>query len=206
MLLTIPVVLRGTVAGLIDFLSGVVIKRLKARRVSNITVMGRLVFICGLTVFKTMSTTDVFNTRCFNGKSREKRVRSFHFGLCTALLISKLAVLLLLAGKSGLVSLCLASATKGKTASITLRCKGRCLIVVLIKLIPFTIGRTCTAGVGRAKRALIPVLTDFITIKAGTILSCLLVFNIKPFPRLKIAKTTLTAIVTQCIRTIVIIL
>lgn len=206
LVLTVPVVVRGTVAGLMDFLSGVVMKRLNARRVSKMTVMGRLVFICGLTMFKTISTTDVFKTRCFNGKGRGKRVCSFEFGLCTTLLIATVTVALFVAGKANFVSLCLASATKGNTARMTLTCKGRCLRVIVVNLVPFTIARTCTAGVGRAKRAFMPVITDFTTIKDGTILSFLLVFKVKPVPGLNITKTTVTAIVSQCVRAVVIIL
>ncbi len=204
-ILALPVVMRGNVARLIGVLSGVVINHINAMRVGNITVTGRLVFIFGLYVFKTISNTNVFKTRCRNRNSRGKIRRALHFGLLVdlTLLVTNIAIFLLTSRP--LVALCLGK-RKSPTSTLTsLHFNGRCLHVVLVNLIPFSFIRYCSNALQRANGSALPVVTNIMTIIAGLYLGCILVFNRFNTPGLKIINTTVTAIVSHFIRLTVII-
>ncbi len=208
MVLTIalPILLQNGITNFVNLLDNIMVGRLGTDAVSAVSIIGQFFFVFNITLFGGVSGASIFGAQ-FYGKGDMEGLRStFRFRFMTSMLLMLLAVLILYAFDTPLISLYLHEGDAALSIENTLLLAKGYLRILLIGFPPFALS-LCYASVLRdIGQTRVPMRASVLAVLINLVLNYLLIFGKFGFPRLGTAGAAIATVISRYVECAVIML
>lgn len=202
----LPIMLQNFITNLVSMLDNLMVGALGTEQMSGVSIVNQLIFIFNLAVFGAMGGIGIFTAQFFGRGDHEGVRYTLRVKIYTALLITAVALVVLLAAQEPLISLFLHDAENTGSVDLTMAFAKEYLAVILLGLAPFAFSQAFAATLRETGDTFTPMITGVIAVAVNCLFNWLLIFGHLGFPRMGVRGAAVATVLSRYVELFIIVI
>ena len=204
--IALPMILQALITNAVSMVDNIMIGKVGTAEMSGVSIANQLLFVFNLTLFGGISGPGIFGTQFYGKKDAEGQKYTVRFRIYLSMALVAVGAFAGLFYGPQLISLYISGSDSPDLAAATLRHGVSYLNIMLIGLIPFSIGQAYSSAVRECGQTQIPMIGSFSAIGVNVLLDYCLIFGKFGFPQMGVEGAAIATVIAKAVEAAVIII
>lgn len=202
----VPIMIQNGITNFVGLLDNIMVGQVGTEQMSGVAIVNQLLMVYYLCVFGGLAGAGIFTAQYFGQKDEEGIRHTFRYKFWMALLLTGGAVLLLLAGGSGLIRMYLNGSSDGGDLGAALRYGQDYLGVMLLGLPAFMMVQIYVSTLRECGETVLPMKAGIAAVAVNLCLNYLLIYGKMGLPALGVVGAAAATVVSRYVEASIVIL
>lgn len=204
--IVIPMIIQNLITNFVSMLDNIMVGQVGTAQMSGVSIVNQFLFVFNLTVFGAVSGASIFGTQFFGKKDYKYQKYTFRFRLLlSALLVLVASAVFVLFGEK-LIRLFLSSDDSKDVIEMTLTYGMDYLRIMLIGLIPFSIGQAYASVVRECGETKIPMYGSLAALGVNLFFDYGLIFGRFGLPCMGVKGAAIATVIAKTIEALIVMI
>ena len=205
LLMVVPMILQSLVTNLVSMIDNIMVGQIGTEQMSGVSIVNQFIFVFNITIFGSVSGPSIFGAQFFGKGDSEGQKHTFRFRLLVCGGIIALGILIFGLFDNTLITLFLSENDSHEVRMTTLGFGKSYMRIMLIGLIPFSIGQAYSSAVRECGETKIPMIASCSAVGLNILLDYALIFGKLGMPKLGVEGAAIATVISKIIEAAVVI-
>lgn len=205
LILAVPMIIQNAITSFVSFLDNIMVGQIGTEQMSGVAIVNQLMFVFNICIFGGVSGAGIFGTQFFGKGDHEGHKHTFRFKLYACALITGIALLLFGFLDTQLISLYLNDSGSVGDIHLALQYGKEYLIIMIIGLIPFSLGQAYTSTIRETGQTFVPMLAGIAAVATNLILDYILIFGVFGSPALGVQGAAIATVIARFVECFIVV-
>ena len=203
--LALPMIAQNAITSFVSFLDNIMVGMIGTEQMSGVAIVNQLLFVFNLCIFGGLSGAGIFGTQFYGKGDYEGQRYAHRFKVLISAFITVVALLLFTGAGTELIQLYLSDSGDVGNVELALQYGLQYLSIMMIGLIPYTIGQTYVSSIRECGHTLIPMVAGMAAMITNLILDYVLIFGFGPIPTMGVQGAAIATVIARFVECIIIL-
>ncbi len=204
--LALPMIAQNAITSFVSFLDNIMVGMIGTEQMSGVAIVNQLLFVFNLCIFGGLSGAGIFGTQFYGKGDYEGQRYAHRFKVLISAFIMVVALLLFTGAGTELIQLYLSDSGDVGNVELALQYGLQYLSIMMIGLIPYTIGQTYVSSIRECGHTLIPMVAGMAAMITNLILDYVLIFGFGPIPTMGVQGAAIATVIARFVECIIILI
>lgn len=204
--IAIPMIIQNLITNFVSMLDNIMVGQVGTAQMSGVSIVNQFMFVFNITIFGGVSGASIFGTQFFGKKDHEGQKYTVRFRIILAIIVTVISSFIFKIWGSELISLFLSKDDSPSIINETLRYGNQYLDIMIISLIPFSIGQAYASVVRECGETKIPMYGSIAAIGVNLILDYGLIFGKFSMPKMGVQGAAIATVIAKFVEALVVII
>lgn len=205
LILAVPMIVQNAITSFVSFLDNIMVGQIGTEQMSGVAIVNQLMFVFNICIFGGVSGAGIFGTQFFGKGDYEGQKYTFRFKLYACALITGIALVLFGFFDTQLISLYLNDSGSVGDISLALKYGREYLAIMMVGLIPFSLGQAYTSTIRETGQTYVPMLAGIAAVITNLILDYILIFGIFGSPALGVQGAAIATVIARFVECLIVV-
>lgn len=202
--LALPMIAQNAITSFVSFLDNIMVGMIGTEQMSGVAIVNQLLFVFNLCIFGGLSGASIFGTQFYGKGDYEGQRYTHRFKGFISAFITIAALLLFTNAGTELIQLYLSDSGSVGNVELALRYGLQYLGIMMIGLIPYSIGQTYVSSIRECGHTLIPMVAGMAAMLTNLILDYAFIFGFGPIPAMGVKGAAIATVIARVVECIII--
>ena len=203
--LALPMIAQNAITSFVSFLDNIMVGMIGTEQMSGVAIVNQLLFVFNLCVFGGLSGAGIFGTQFYGKGDYEGQRYTHRFKVIISAVILGIALCLFSGAGTQLIQLYLSDSGDVGNIDLALKYGLEYLGIMMIGLIPFTVGQTYVSSIRECGHTLIPMVAGMAAMVINLVLDFVLIFGLGPIPAMGVKGAAIATVMARFVECIIIL-
>ena len=202
--LALPMIAQNAITSFVSFLDNIMVGMIGTEQMSGVAIVNQLLFVFNLCIFGGLSGAGIFGTQFYGKGDYEGQRYTHRFKVFISAFITISALLLFTGAGTELIQLYLSDSGSVGNVELALQYGLQYLGIMMIGLIPYSIGQTYVNSIRECGHTLIPMAAGMVAMITNLILDYAFIFGFGPIPAMGVKGAAIATVIARFAECIII--
>ncbi|MDO5136710.1 MAG: MATE family efflux transporter [Eubacteriales bacterium] len=204
--IAVPIMIQNGITNFVGLLDNIMIGRIGTEQMSGAAIVNQLLFVYNLCIFGGVSGAGIFTAQFFGQRDHEGVRHTFRYKLWMVTILTGAAILIFLAGGSGLIGMYL-NGEGTKEAILATQSYGlKYLHIMLLGLPAFMVGQVYASTLRECGETVIPMKAGVAAVLVNLVLNYLLIYGKLGVPAMGVQGAAIATVVSRYVEVTIVVL
>lgn len=205
MVIVLPIIIQNGITNLVSLLDNVMVGQIGTEQMTGVSITNQILFIFNLTLFGASSGAGVFGAQFFGQGNHEGLRDTLRYKLLSGGIILGIGLALFHFFGGDFINLYLHEGSETGDLALTLEMGQEYLKIMMLGLIPFTIGQCYASTLRETGETALPMKAGLVAVGANLLLDFVLIFGKFGFPELGVAGAAIATVIARLVECLIIV-
>lgn len=206
MLVALPIMIQNGFTNIVNMVDNVMVGRVGTDAMNGVSIVNQILMVYNLSVFGALSGAGIFTSQFFGKGDRTGVKNVFRIKLFFSLFIIIIGYLILYFFRGGLITGFINDGGNIGNPLVTYDYADRYIKIMLLGIIPFTLGQCFTSSMRETGETLIPMYAGIVAVFVNIFFNYVLIFGKLGFPKLGVEGAAIATVISRVVECIIVIL
>ncbi len=205
MLVALPIMIQNGFTNVVNMVDNVMVGKVGTDAMNGVSIVNQILMVYNLSVFGSLSGAGIFTSQYFGKGDREGVKNVFRIKTVMSVALILLGFIILCFFREGLIKSFINDGGNVGDPLITYGYADKYIKIMLIGLIPFTIGQCFTSSMRETGETLIPMYAGIVAVFVNIFFNYSLIFGKLGFPCLGVEGAAIATVISRFAECIIVI-
>ncbi len=206
MLVALPIMIQNGFTNIVNMVDNIMVGRVGTDAMNGVSIVNQILMVYNLSVFGALSGAGIFTSQYFGKGDRDGVKNVFKIKLIFSLFIIAAGYLLLCFFREGIIGSFINDGGNIGNPLVTFEYAEKYIKIMLIGIIPFTLGQCFVSSMRETGETLIPMYAGIVAVFINMFFNYALIFGKLGFPRLGVEGAAIATVISRVVECIIVIL
>ena len=206
MVIVLPIIIQNGITNLVSLLDNVMVGQIGTEQMTGVSITNQILFIYNLSIFGATSGAGVFGAQFFGQGNHEGLRDTLRYKLLSGGLLLCIGLALFHFFGGDFINLYLHEGSETGDLALTLKMGQEYLKIMMIGLIPFTLGQCYASTLRETGETALPMKAGLVAVGVNLVLDYILIFGKLGLPELGVAGAAIATVIARLVECLIIII
>ncbi|MBQ8967982.1 MATE family efflux transporter [Ruminococcus sp.] len=204
--MVVPMILQNLVTNFVSMIDNIMVGQIGTEQMSGVSIVNQFVFVFNITLFGAVSGPGIFGAQFFGKHDAEGQKQTVRFRVIICAVILAIGALIFGLLDDQLISLFISKDDSPEKIALTLKSGKEYMAIMIVGLIPFSLGQPYYSVVRECGETTIPMLGSMTAVGANLLLDYGLIFGKLGMPAMGVKGAAIATVIAKFIEAAVVII